>query len=206
MGAALAACHVRRQSGATMDHDAHLQTLMSRIALQDRAALRELYDATAGRLLAVAARMLDDRASAEDVVQDTFVTVWTRAAGFPALRTSPLAWLTSIARHRAIDLLRKRRPETPLQWHDAEGQEHQHDIADASGTPLDQLLAVQADARLGDCMGRLEPEPRTALALAYHEGLTHDELAARLRRPLGTVKAWIRRSLLRLKDCLGEAA
>ena len=189
-----------------MDADAHLEKLLSRIALQDRAALRELYDATAGRLLAIAARMLDDRAAAEDVVQDTFVTVWTRATNFPALRTSPLAWLTTIARHRAIDVMRKRRPETPLQWQDAEGQEHQHDVADASGTPLDQLLAVQADARLGDCLGRLEPEPRAANALAYQEGLTHDELAVRLQRPLGTVKAWIRRSLLRLKDCLGEPA
>jgi RNA polymerase sigma-70 factor (ECF subfamily) len=194
------------QSPPAMEADAHLETLLSRIALQDRAALRALYDATAGRLLAIVARMLDDRAAAEDVIQDTFVTVWTRAASFPTLRTSALAWLTTIARHRAIDQMRKRRPEIPLQWQDADGQEHHHDVADASGTPLDQLLAVQADARLGQCLGRLEAEPRAALALAYQEGLTHDELAARLQRPLGTVKAWIRRSLVRLKECLAEPA
>ena len=184
--------------------EATLHALLGRVALRDQAALRELYRACAGRLLAVALRMMNDRAIAEDVVQDTFVTVWTRAAQFPLLRASPLAWLTSIARHRAIDLLRRRRPETPLQWQDGEGREHQHDAADPSGSPLDRLLEHQAEGRLGECMGRLETEPRHALALAYYEGLTHEQVATRLGRPLGTVKAWVRRSLLRLKDCLGD--
>jgi len=186
--------------------DATLERLLGRVALQDRAALHELYRAVAGRLLAVATRILGDRGSAEDVLQDTFVTVWTRAPQFPALRTSPLAWLTAIARHRAIDVVRKRRPESPLQWTDAEGQERSHDVADASGSPLEQLLSAQAEGRLGDCMAQIETEPRAAVTLAYFEGLTHDELARRLGRPLGTVKAWIRRSLLRLRDCLGEPA
>ncbi len=189
-----------------MTDDLALERLLGRVALQDRAALRELYRAVAGRLLAVANRVLDDRAAAEDVLQDAFVTVWTRAAQFPALRTSPLAWLTTIVRHRAIDLLRRRRPETPLQWTDSEGREHAHDVADESGSPLDRLLATQSEGRLGECLGAIEPEPRAAVALAYFEGLTHDELARRLGRPLGTVKAWIRRSLLRLRECLGEGA
>lgn len=189
-----------------MADDATLDRLLARVALHDRGALRELYQAAAGRLLAVAQRLLGDRGSAEDVVQDTFVTVWTRAAHFPTLRTSPMAWLTSIARNRAIDVLRRRRPETPLHWQDAEGREHAHDIADASGTPLDQLLARHADGALGACLDRIDTEPRAALLLAYYQGLTHDQLALRLRRPLGTVKAWIRRSLQRLKDCLGEPA
>ncbi len=189
-----------------MTDDATLERLLGRVALQDRGALRELYRATGGRLLAVATRILDDRAAAEDVLQDTFMTVWTRAARFPALRTSPLAWLTAIARNRAIDLLRRRRPETPLAWTDAEGHEHSHDAADESDSPLEQLLALQAEGRLGECMAQIEPEPRAAIALAYFEGLTHDELARRIGRPLGTVKAWIRRSLLRLRDCLAEPA
>jgi RNA polymerase sigma-70 factor, ECF subfamily len=159
-----------------MTDDATLQQLLSRVALQDRAALRSLYDASAGRLLAIVQRMLDDRALAEDVIQDTFVTVWQRAAQFPALRTSPLAWLTTIARHRAIDVMRRRKPETSMTWHDSDGQEHQHDEA-----------------------------PRQAVLLAYYEGLTHEELAARLQRPLGTVKTWVRRSLLQLRSCLEQA-
>jgi RNA polymerase sigma-70 factor, ECF subfamily len=187
-------------------HDeSRLQELMSRVALQDRVALRQLYDATAGRLLAVVMRLLDDRGAAEDVVQDTFVTVWQRAAQFPALRTSPLAWLTTIARHRAIDLLRRRRPETPLAWTDADGEERQHDIAADDAAPPEHLQQRQDDARLASCIGHLAVEPRRALLLAYYEGLTHEQLAKRLSRPLGTVKTWVRRSLLQLKTCL-EAA
>lgn len=191
---------------ATTADDATLARLLSRVALQDQAALRKLYQAAAGRLLAVANKLLGDRGVAEYVVQDTFVTLWTRAAQCPTLRASPMAWLTAITRHRAIDQLRRRRPETPLQWQDAEGQERQHDTAGASGSPLDQSLARQAESALGICLGRIETEPRSALLLAYSEGLTHDQLAARLQRPLGTIKAWIRRSLQRLKDCLGEPA
>lgn len=188
-----------------MTDEATLQALLGRVALQDRGALRKLYDATEGRLLAIVVRMLDDRAAAEDVVQDTFVTVWTRAAQFPALRTSPLAWLTTIARHRAIDVLRRHRPETPLAWHDSQGEEHTHDVADESGSPLDHLLERQAEGRLGVCIDHLDAAPRKAVLMAYYEGLTHEELAKRLSKPLGTVKTWIRRSLLHLKDCLGEA-
>ena len=185
-----------------MTDEATLQMLLSRVALQDRAALRGLYDATAGRLLAIVQRMLDDRGMAEDVIQDTFVTVWQRAAQFPQLRTSPLAWLTTIARHRAIDVMRRRRPETSLTWQDDDGQEHQHDVADDSGTPLDRLQDRQEDGRLSHCVGTLDEAPRQAVLLAYYEGLTHEELAARLKRPLGTVKTWVRRSLLQLKACL----
>ncbi len=188
----------------TTDEDT-LHRLLGRIALQDRTALQELYRAAGGRLLAVASRLLGDHGSAEDVVQETFVTVWSRASQFPALRASPMAWLTSITRNRAIDVLRRRRPETPLHWHDADGRERHHDGPDASGTPVDALIARQADGQLGECLGRLDDEPREALRLAYFDGLTHDELAQRLGKPLGTVKAWIRRSLQRLKDCLGDA-
>jgi RNA polymerase sigma-70 factor (ECF subfamily) len=195
----------RRGSRAVID-DAVLSTLLSRVALQDRKALNDLYRLASGRLMAVAYRLLGDRAAAEDVVQETFVTVWTRAGQFPALRTSPLAWLTALARNRAIDVRRRRRPETPLQWQDADGNEHQHDAVDESGSVLDLISARQVEHQLGECLGHLEPDPRRAIALAYHEGLTHEELAQRMGRPLGTVKAWIRRSLQRLKDCIGEPA
>jgi RNA polymerase sigma-70 factor (ECF subfamily) len=183
-----------------------LNDLLHRVALQDRNALRELYDATASRLLAVAHRMLDDRGAAEDVLQDVFVTLWARAGRYPAVHTHPMAWLTAMVRNRSIDVIRKRRPETPLEWQDTDGEVRSHDVADPTGSPLERLLATQADDRLGDCIARLEAEPRHAVMLAYYEGLTHADLAQRLAKPLGTVKAWVRRSLLRLKDCLGEAA
>ena len=186
------------------DLDALLRDALARVALHDRAALQTVYQLAGGRLLAIVQRMLDDRATAEDVLQDTFLMVWQKAGQFPTLRTSPLAWLTTMARHRAIDLLRRRRPETPLEWTDGDGQTRQHDIADAGASPLQQLLDQQADGQLGLCLGRLDPDPRLAVTLAYMEGLTHDELARRLGKPLGTVKAWIRRSLLRLRECLGH--
>jgi RNA polymerase sigma-70 factor (ECF subfamily) len=183
-----------------------LDDLLGRIALQDRRALRALYDATVDRLLAVAARLLGDRAAAEDVVQEVFVTVWTRAGQLPELRAHPMAWLTAMVRNRAIDQLRRHRPEVPLQWQGEDGEEHAYDAPDESGGPLDRLLAAQSDQRLGECMGHLDDEPRQAVLLAYYEGLTQAELAARLGKPLGTVKAWVRRSLARLKDCIGELA
>jgi RNA polymerase sigma-70 factor (ECF subfamily) len=180
-----------------------LDQLLSRIALQDRQALRELYDRTASRLLAVAHQVLRDQATAEDVLQEVYVTVWSRAASYPAVHSHPMAWLTAMVRNRAIDLLRKSRPEVPLQWQDDDGEEHQHDVADESGTPMSQLMAAQSDDRLGHCIGQLEAEPRLAVMLAYYEGLTHADLAVRLSKPLGTIKAWVRRSLMRLKDCMG---
>jgi RNA polymerase sigma-70 factor (ECF subfamily) len=189
----------------TMDNAISLNDLISRVALQDRKALRELYDETAGRLLAVAHRMLRDRAAAEDVLQDVFVTVWSRAGQYPAVHSQPMAWLTSMVRNRAIDLMRRSRPEVPLQWQDAEGEEHHHDVADPSGTPMERLLAAQSEEKLSECIGRLDAEPRLAVMLAYYEGLTQADLAQRLSKPLGTIKAWVRRSLQRLKDCLGEA-
>ena len=117
-----------------------------------------------------------------------------------------MAWLTTIARHRAIDLMRKRKPETPLHRTDADGQPRQHDRADERASPLQQLVDLQADNQLQHCMATLDDAPRQAITLAYAEGLTHDQLALRLRRPLGTIKAWIRRRLPRLRDCLAEAA
>lgn len=184
---------------------AALSALISRIALQDRKALTELYQLTSHRLLAVADRMLRDRAAAEDVLQEVFINLWKRAGQYPAVQSQPMAWLTAMVRNRAIDVLRRKRPEVPLQWQDAEGEEHQHDVADNSHGPLDRLLAFEADSRMGQCMERLEATPRLAVMLAYYEGLTHVDIAQRLGHPLGTIKAWVRRSLLRLKDCIGDA-
>ncbi len=187
------------------DEIATLSALLSRIALQDRKALTELYNATSARLLAVADRMLRDRAAAEDVLQEVFVNLWTRAGQYPAVQTQPMAWLTAMVRNRTIDTMRRKRPEVPLQYQDADGEERQHDVADDSATPLEQLLAVESDQRLGQCMERLDAAPRQVVMLAYYEGLTHVDLAARLGHPLGTIKAWVRRSLLRLKDCMAGA-
>jgi RNA polymerase sigma-70 factor (ECF subfamily) len=111
-----------------------------------------------------------------------------------------------VTRHRAIDLLRKRKPEEPLHWQGTGGEERTHDVAAEGASPVDQLLAHEDDAQLTHCMGTLEPEPRRAMLLAFYDGLTHMEIAQCMERPLGTVKAWTRRSLMRLKGCMEALA
>jgi RNA polymerase sigma-70 factor (ECF subfamily) len=111
-----------------------------------------------------------------------------------------------MTRNRAIDVLRKKKPEQPLHWQDSDGNTQTHDVADDTGSPLEQLLASEDGQRLGHCVGALEQEPRQAVMLAFYEGLTHPEIAERMRRPLGTVKAWTRRSLQRLKGCMEAVA
>lgn len=184
-----------------------VEQLIARIALRDHRAFKVLFDQTASRLLAVASRVLQDRTQAEDVVQDVFVKLWKQAALRMPAQACTLAWLCVVTRNTALDHLRKKRPETPLQWVDAQGDEHQHDVADdAQHSPMEQLLAHEHGARLGSCLKRLEPEPRQAVLFAFYEGLSHIEIAQRMRKPLGTVKAWTRRSLLRLKGCMEACA
>lgn len=182
-----------------------LEDLIRGVAQQDGAALRRLYEATSGRLLAIATRVLDDRGAAEDVLQEVYMGLWHRVASIPQPCRQPLAWLTTLVRNRAIDMVRKRRPEQPLQWTDADGEEHQVDVVDDNAAPPEQIEQMQEDARLSHCVQSIAEEPRQALLLAYYEGLTHQEVAARMARPLGTVKAWVRRSLLSLHACLGGA-
>lgn len=189
-----------------MDDREEVRQLLSRVALRDARAFESLYRLVAGRLMAVALRVVQDRAAAEDVLQEVFVTVWNQSAAAAPGQTLTLAWLCVVTRNRAIDQLRKRKPEQPLHWQDANGDEQVHDIADDSGSPMDQLLAHEDGAQLAHCMDALEPEPKRALLLAFYDGLTHPEIALRMRRPLGTVKAWTRRSLMRLKGCMEALA
>lgn len=189
-----------------MDDRDEIAHLLARIALRDAAALRALYERTSHRLLAVAWRVLQDRAMAEDVLQEVFVTIWQQSVLRPAGQPLSLAWLCVITRNRAIDLLRRRKPEEPLQWQDDGGEERFHDAADEGGSPMQQLLAVEDGQRLAHCLSELEAAPRQAVLLAFYDGLTHLEIAERLRKPLGTVKAWTRRSLMRLRACLEVSA
>ena len=185
-----------------MDDRDEISQLLSRIALRDAKAFEALYRQVASRLLAVALRVVQDHAAAEDVLQEVLVAVWNQSAAAAPGQSLTLAWLCVVTRNRAIDLLRRRKPEQPLHWTDANGDEHSHDLQDESGSPMEQLLALEDGARLGHCVDALEPEPKKAVLLAFFEGLTHPEIAQRMQRPLGTVKAWTRRSLMRLKGCM----
>ena len=176
---------------------AELEALLKRCAAKDAAALEALYGRVAPILLAVLMKMLRRRDLAEDVLQDVFVKVWQQAGQFDHIRGRPLAWLTSIARYRAIDLQRGSRPTVVLS--DAEAAlEPQFQVAG----PADGAEAVGMGSALRHCLELIAAPQRRCLVLAYEQGLTHYEIARAVGEPLGTVKSWVRRSLLALRRCI----
>lgn len=183
-----------------------LGDLLARVALRDQAAFKQLYDATVRCLLGITMRMLRDQAWAEEVVQEAYVAVWHSAASYSSFKAQPMTWLMTIARNKALDALRStasdRQHIVRPQVHDDDDDTVQIDMADERGSALEHLLEAMDAERLRRCMQRLEPAQRQAIALAFYDGLTHSELAAHMRQPLGTVKAWVRRGLDRLKPCL----
>jgi RNA polymerase sigma-70 factor (ECF subfamily) len=189
-----------------------LARLLGRAGLGDRAAFATLYERTSSHLYAVVLRINRDRAQAEDILQEVYVNVWRAAQSFDAAQSQPLTWLTSIARNRAIDSLRRGQTQPRLQTAgaggsgaDAEDEDVYDKVADDAPGPL-ELLSRATDARaLGECMATLGAVQRQCVALAFYQGLSHAEVAEQLRQPLGTVKSWVRRALLTLKTCLQAA-
>ncbi len=187
-----------------------LSDLLSRAGLGDRAAFAGLYERTSSHLFAVVLRIQRDRAQAEDLLQEVYVSVWKSAAGFDAARSQPLTWLTHIARNRAIDSLRRSATQPRTESLHGGGEDDDDNLSDRVASdgpgPLD-LLGQASDAReLGQCMDRLTPPQRQSVALAFFDGLSHAEVAAQLQEPLGTVKSWVRRALATLKSCLERSA
>lgn len=185
-----------------------LDALIARTAMGDRAAFADLYQRTCGPLLGVVLRIQRDRALAEDILQEVFVNVWRAARGFDARSGQAMTWLVSIARHRAIDGLRRAQtqPRFESSTRGGDGPDDDHDLYDdvATETPepgewLGQADEAQAVQR---CLAGLSGEQQQSIALAFYQGLSHAELAAHLRQPLGTVKSWVRRGLMSLKACL----
>jgi len=177
-----------------------LPALLGACARRDRDAFARLYRATSPKLFGVALRILKREDWAEEVLQDAYVSIWNHAGGYAAGLSAPMTWMTSIVRNRCLDQLRKPRVEVS----DADGEIAEATASDFEG-PL-ALLERSAEARaIAACLKSLEPRQRQTIALAFFEGLSHSELAARMREPLGTVKTWVRRGLIRLKECLGQA-
>lgn len=165
----------------------------------DAKAFQQLYEAAAPRLFPLCKRLLRDEALAEDVLQEGFVKVWHHAAQFTASKASALTWMTTIVRNQALDKLRqvKARPDVV--------EEIDYETLDyASLEPGPEALHQLGDdaQRLWQCLAHLKPEQRDCILQAFYHGQTHEELAHALAKPLGTVKAWIRRGLEQLRGCL----
>ena len=189
-------------SRSAQEPDSELEArLISRIAEGDDAAFGLLYERFAASLYGMAFRMMNDAKEAEDVLQEGFTYIWRKVASYDSSRSTPFAWAVMIVRNKAIDRLRVR-----------QRQERLHDKVNTEGAffqkkdenSVDQPTLRERGALVRSALQQIPNEQRQALELSFFAGLTHEEIAERLATPLGTIKARIRRGLLRLRDCLKE--
>lgn len=161
----------------------------------DRAAFSSLYDATSSKLFGVCLRILNDRAEAEDALQEAFVRIWQKSSSYAANGYSPMTWLITLTRNMAIDKLRTRKAGSA-------DIEEVYDLADSGPTPEAAAVASSERAQIDGCLDELAPDRADAVRDAYLEGHSYNELAAKYGVPLNTMRTWLRRSLGKLKDCL----
>jgi RNA polymerase sigma-70 factor (ECF subfamily) len=174
-----------------------LRETLAAVARGDSAAFETLYRSTSAKLFGVCLRILPKRSDAEEVLQEVYTTVWRKADAYDAARASPITWLVMIARNKAID-----RARAAISERHAEPIDLAADVADTAPPAASVAESDNEWRRLDGCLGELEPQRRRLIRTAFFEGATYDELASRSGVPLGTVKSWIRRSLLKLKACL----
>ena len=174
---------------------AEIADLIARCALRDRGAFRQLYTRTSAKLFGVALRILRDRAETEEAIQEIYIKIWQKADRYVAGQYSPISWLVAVARNHALDRVRIRRPIS-------EDIDAALDIADLGPSPERQVEAAEDSARIANCLGTLEPDRAEAVRGAYLDGFSYEELAQRHAVPLNTMRTWLRRSLMKLKECL----
>jgi RNA polymerase sigma-70 factor (ECF subfamily) len=170
--------------------------LLRRAAGGDRDAFSELFQREAGLLLGVARRMVRRPEIAEDIVQEAFVAAWRSAAQFDPSRGTARAWLIASVRNRALNSIRD---GARLDYHEPDSLET---LDERHGDAMDAFRRLPDSEALRDCLGRLDEPKREAILLCYVVGMSHAEAAARIKAPLGTVKAWVRRGMLSLQECL----
>jgi RNA polymerase sigma-70 factor (ECF subfamily) len=174
---------------------ADIADLIARCALRDRQAFATLYARTSAKLYGVTLRILRDRSEAEEALQEVYVKIWQRADRYVPGGFSPISWLVAVARNHALDVLRARKPRS-------EDIDMALDVADAGPTPEQAAAESGERSRIDDCLGRLDPDKADAVRGAYLDGYSYDELATRYSVPLNTMRTWLRRSLLKLRECL----
>jgi len=178
--------------------------LLERIAARDAGAVGVLYDRYSGLLFSVILRIVRDRAEAEDVLQDVFVRVWTRADTYDGRLGAPGAWLTRMARNRAIDRLRAKRVRADVDAPDPTEGEAQAETAATMDTPEQLAQVKERQESMRSALATLTGEQRALITAAFFEGYTHSELASRFSLPLGTVKTRIRTGMLAMRERLEQ--
>jgi len=173
-----------------------IATLINRVGMGDRSAFVSLYQATSPKLFGICMKILRDRTDAEEALQEIYIKVWQRARTFATTAGQPTTWLAAIARNHAIDTIRARKPI-------GDDLDEAYDLADESvRDPEQQVVLTDEGRRIDDCMKQLETVHAQAVRRAYVEGLSYIELAEELRVPLNTIRTWLRRSLLKLRECM----
>src|SRR5213079_1611484 len=176
---------------------AELVWLIAAVAKGDEATFERLYAATRAKLFGVVLRILRRQDLAEEVIQETYVKIWNSAGQFNPGLSSPITWMASIARNRAIDIVRKR-GELSIEEEPAAME-----VAADSPDPLARREMTEELKRLLECVGRMEPDRQKLVLLAYYNGWSREQLAAKFETPVNTVKTWLRRSVMDIRECLG---
>ncbi|SIQ69645.1 RNA polymerase sigma-70 factor, ECF subfamily [Rhizobium sp. RU20A] len=194
-----AGLHMTMQTGRvrSMTDAETISDLIGRVALKDRKAFSTLYQTTSPKLFAICMRILRDRNEAEEALQEVYVKIWQRADRFATGSATPIAWLAAIARNHAIDVIRARKPV-------GDTIDEAYDLADSAPTPEMQVELRAEGRRIDTCMERLGEDRATAVRRAYVEGLSYQELADLFSVPLNTMRTWLRRSLLKLRECMEQ--
>ena len=173
--------------------------MLASVAKRDESAFERLYEATSAKLFWVVLRILKRQDLAEEVIQDAYIKIWNSAGQFNPDLSSPITWMASIARNRAIDVVRKR-SEISIEEEPAA-----MDVASDTPDPLARKDMTEELKRILECVGQLEPQRQRLVLLAYYNGWSREQLAQKFDTPLNTVKTWLRRSMLEIRECLGLA-
>ena len=176
-----------------------LADLLARTALRDQRAFQRLYEVASPRLFGMLLRLVRSRAIAEEILQESFISIWQHAGSYMATRSQAMTWMTSIVRNRALDYLRS--PKHTNTAH-SNNDDTLNNIADEAPAALDHLLAAVESRALRECFAALDPNQMRSITAAFYRGLTHEQVAAEIGAPAGTVKSWIRRGLERLRRCI----
>ena len=167
------------------------------VAFHDRGAFRELYEKSSSKLFSVCIRILRNEGEAEDALQEVFIKVWQKAPSFQQTKARGMTWLIAIARNESIDRLRSRRPKQ-------EGIDPNEDLPDETPGPEAATAASLIERKIHECLATLDNKHSEAIKQSYLNGWTYQEVADALKVPLNTVKTWIRRSLIALRECMNQ--